>query len=83
MRRRRILIAVVSLAVSAGYELRACFGSASPRPVLVTAPRDEASTFAEQVAAAASPIDDVRGSERYRRHALRVLTQRALKRVLA
>jgi len=34
------VIAVVSLAVSAGDELRASFGSASPRPVLVTAPRD-------------------------------------------
>jgi CO/xanthine dehydrogenase FAD-binding subunit len=49
----------------------------------VTAPRDEASGFAERVAEAAAPIDDVRGSERYRRHALRVLTERALKRVLA
>jgi CO/xanthine dehydrogenase FAD-binding subunit len=51
--------------------------------VLVTAPRSEASTFAERVAAAASPIDDVRGTERYRRHALQVLTDRALSRVLA
>ena len=76
-------IAVVSLAVSAGDELRAAFGSASPRPVLVTAPRDEADSFAERVAAAASPIDDVRGTESYRRHALQVLTTRALKRVLA
>jgi CO/xanthine dehydrogenase FAD-binding subunit len=81
--RNAMVIAVVSLAVSAGDELRASFGSAAPRPVLVTAPRDEASTFAERVADAASPIDDVRGSERYRRHALRVLTERALKRVLA
>jgi CO/xanthine dehydrogenase FAD-binding subunit len=81
--RNAMVIAVVSLAVSAGEELRACFGSASPRPVLVTAPRDEASSFAERVAEAAAPIDDVRGSERYRRHALRVLTERALKRVLA
>ena len=80
--RNAMVIAVVSLAVSAGDELRAAFGSASARPVLVRAPRDEASTFAERVAEAASPIDDVRGSERYRRHALRVLTERALKRVL-
>jgi CO/xanthine dehydrogenase FAD-binding subunit len=81
--RNAMVIAVVSLAVSAGDELRAAFGSASPQPVLVTAPRDEADSFAERVAAAASPIDDVRGSERYRRHALTVLTERALKRVLA
>jgi CO/xanthine dehydrogenase FAD-binding subunit len=81
--RNAMVIAVVSLAVSAGDELRASFGSASPRPVLVSAPREDASTFAEQVAQAASPIDDVRGTERYRQHALRVLTERALKRVLA
>jgi CO/xanthine dehydrogenase FAD-binding subunit len=81
--RNAMVIAVVSLAVSAGDELRASFGSASPKPVLVTAPRDEAGSFAERVAAAASPIDDVRGTERYRRHAIKVLTDRALKRVLA
>jgi CO/xanthine dehydrogenase FAD-binding subunit len=81
--RNAMVIAVVSLAVSAGDELRASFGSASPRPVLVTALRDEAESFPERVAAAASPIDDVRGTERYRRHALQVLTARALKRVLA
>jgi CO/xanthine dehydrogenase FAD-binding subunit len=81
--RNAMVIAVVSLAVSAGDELRASFGSASPRPVLVTAPRDEADSFAERVAAAALPIDDVRGTESYRRHALQVLTTRALKRVLA
>jgi CO/xanthine dehydrogenase FAD-binding subunit len=81
--RNAMVIAVVSLAVSAGDELRASFGSASPRPVLVTATRDEADSFPERVAEAASPIDDVRGTELYRRHALRVLTERALKRVLA
>src|SRR3954468_15085205 len=81
--RNAMVIAVVSLAVSGGDELRASFGSASPRPALVTAPRDEAESFPERVAAAAAPIDDVRGSEAYRRHALRVLTHRALERVLA
>jgi len=80
--RNAMVIAVVSLAVSGGDELRASIGSAAPRPVLVTAPREEAATFAERVAEAASPIDDVRGTERYRRHALKVLTERALKRVL-
>jgi CO/xanthine dehydrogenase FAD-binding subunit len=80
--RNAMVIAVVSLAVSAGDELRASFGSASPRPVLVTATRDDADSFPERVAEAASPIDDVRGTELYRRHALRVLTERALKRVL-
>lgn len=81
--RNAMVIAVVSLAVSAGDTLRASFGSAAPRPVLVEAPRDEVESFPERVAAAASPIDDVRGTEAYRRHALKVLTSRALKRVMA
>src|SRR6516225_1470532 len=81
--RNAMVIAVCSLALSAGDELRASFGSASPRPVLVTAPLAEADTFAERVAAAASPIDDVRGSSGYRRHAVRVLTERAIARTLA
>jgi CO/xanthine dehydrogenase FAD-binding subunit len=81
--RNAMVIAVVSLAVSAGEELRASFGSASPKPVLVTAPRADAASFPAQVAAAASPIDDVRGTRAYRVHALEVLTRRALERVLA
>jgi CO/xanthine dehydrogenase FAD-binding subunit len=81
--RNAMVIAVVSLAVSAGDELRAAFGSASPRPVVVAAPRDDPESLPDRVAEAASPIDDVRGTERYRRHALRVLTRRALERVLA
>ena len=46
-------------------------------------PLDEADTFAERVAEATSPIDDVRGSAAYRRHAIRVLTDRALARTLS
>ena len=81
--RNAMVIAVVSLAVSVGDELRASFGSASSRPVLVRAPRDEAESFPERVAEAAAPIDDVRGTAVYRRHALRVMTRRALERCLA
>ncbi|HSB37936.1 MAG TPA: xanthine dehydrogenase family protein subunit M [Gaiellaceae bacterium] len=82
--RNAMVIAVVSLAlVVDGDELRASFGSAGPVPGLVTAPLGEREGFAERVAEAASPIDDVRGTARYRRHALRVLTARALERCLA
>jgi CO/xanthine dehydrogenase FAD-binding subunit len=84
--RNAMVIAVTSLALVADAErgeLRAAFGSAAPTPRLVRAPLDEADTFPEQVAAAASPIDDVRGTAAYRRHALRVLAQRALERCLA
>ena len=84
--RNAMVIAVVSLALAVDRErgeLRAAYGSAGPVPKLVTAPLDEQETFPERVAAAASPIDDVRGSARYRRHALRVLTERALERCAA
>jgi CO/xanthine dehydrogenase FAD-binding subunit len=83
--RNAMVIAVCSLALVADRErgeLRASYGSAGPVAGFVSAPIDEAGTFAERVASAASPIDDVRGTAVYRRHALRVLTTRALERCL-
>ena len=84
--RNAMVIAVCSLAVLADRErgeLRASFGSSGPVAGLVTCPIDEAESFPDRVAAAASPIDDVRGTAAYRRHALRVLAGRALERTLA
>jgi CO/xanthine dehydrogenase FAD-binding subunit len=52
-------------------------------PGLVTASLSERDQLAERVAEAASPIDDVRGTAAYRRHALHVLAGRALERCLA
>lgn len=84
--RNAMVIAVCSLALAVDRErgqLRAAYGSAGPVTALVTAPLDEAERFPDLVAEAASPIDDVRGTAAYRRHALRVLTRRALERCLA
>ena len=80
--RNAMVIAVVSLAVRVDGELRAAFGSAGPVATLVRAELREADSFAQRVAEAASPIDDVRGTASYRRHALRILTRRALDRCL-
>jgi CO/xanthine dehydrogenase FAD-binding subunit len=81
--RNAMVIAVVSLALRVDDELRAAFGSAGPVPTLVRAGLDEVDSFPQRVAEAASPIDDVRGTAQYRRHALRVLTKRALERCFA
>jgi len=84
--RNAMVIAVCSLAVCADRErgeLRAAFGSAGPVTGLVTVPLEDSKSFPERVAAAASPIDDVRGTAAYRRHALAVLAARGLDRCLA
>ena len=84
--RNAMVISVCSLALQVDRErgeIRAAFGSASPTVRLVVAPIGEVESFPERLADAASPIDDVRGTAAYRRHALRVLTRRALDRCLA
>jgi CO/xanthine dehydrogenase FAD-binding subunit len=84
--RNAMVIAVCSLAVVVDRdrdEVRASFGSSGPVAGLVSCPLGEARSLPELVVGAASPIDDVRGSAAYRRHALGVLAQRGLSRCLA
>jgi CO/xanthine dehydrogenase FAD-binding subunit len=84
--RNAMVIAVCSLALAVDRdrgEVRAAYGSAGPVTGLVTGELAEVDGFPARVAAAASPIDDVRGTAVYRRHALAVLTKRALARCLA
>ena len=84
--RNAMVISVCSLALEVDRErgeIRAAIGSAAPTVRLVTSTTAEAEAFPELVAASASPIDDVRGTAAYRRHALRILAGRALERCLA
>jgi CO/xanthine dehydrogenase FAD-binding subunit len=83
--RNAMVIAVCSLAVvvdTSASEVRAAFGSAAVTARRVTVPLAEAAALPERVAEAAAPIDDVRATAAYRRHALRVLASRALERCL-
>ncbi len=84
--RNAMVISVCSLALQVDRErgeIRGAFGSAAPTVRLVSAPIDEAESFPDRLVEATSPIDDVRGTAAYRKHALRVLTRRALERCLA
>ena len=84
--RNAMVIAICSLAVvvdTRAGEVRAALESAAVTARLVTVPLADAGSLPDRVAEAASPIDDVRGTAAYRRHALRVLTRRALDRCLA
>jgi CO/xanthine dehydrogenase FAD-binding subunit len=83
--RNAMVIAVCSLAVALDREkgeVRASFGSAGPVAGFVRVPLENVETVPDAVVDAASPIDDVRGSAAYRRHALRVLARRAVERCL-
>jgi len=87
--RNAMVIAVCSFAVDVSDgRVGTCIGSAGPTPIRAreaeafaagaTPGEDAAREFGELVAAAASPIDDVRGTAAYRRHALSVLARRTI-----
>jgi CO/xanthine dehydrogenase FAD-binding subunit len=65
-------------AVDAEEFLAAELGSAGLWESRAELPAETAARFGELVAGAAAPIDDVRGSARYRLHALTVMARRAL-----
>ena len=65
--------AEAELQIAAAMESSSCWQDPS-----VTLPDPVIDQFAELVAAAAKPLDDVRGTADYRRHGCRVLARRAL-----
>ncbi len=84
--RNAMVIAVASLALAVDRErdeVRAAYGSAAPTARLVVVPIGESERLPDRVVADCSPIDDVRGTAAYRRHALGVLVRRALERCLS
>jgi CO/xanthine dehydrogenase FAD-binding subunit len=78
-----IAVAAVALVVDEDADqLAVGLGSVGPTPLRVTATVAEATAegFPQQVADAARPIDDHRSTAAYRRHAVAVLTRRAIRR---
>jgi len=83
--RNAMVIAICSLAVvvdTAEDEVRAAFGSAAVTAKRVSVPLADAAELPDRVVESAAPIDDVRATADYRRHALRVLASRTLERCL-
>jgi CO/xanthine dehydrogenase FAD-binding subunit len=86
--RNAMVIAVASVALVVDEErgeVAVGLGSVGPTPLRMGASVDEARDpgFPQAVAAAARPIDDHRSSAAYRRHAVGVLTARAVRRALS
>jgi CO/xanthine dehydrogenase FAD-binding subunit len=89
-----IAVCSLALELTADGQVRVAIGSAAPVPLRATEaerfaaaalaeagntlPSALLSRFGELVAAAARPVDDVRGTADYRRHALAVLARRTL-----
>ncbi len=83
--RNAMVIAVVSLGLVVDADagtVTVGLGSVGPTPLRVTATIEEATSgaFPARVAEAARPIDDHRSSAAYRRHAVGVLAERAVRR---